>query len=167
MPTLKLPRYQLLRRLFDLVAEAGGALLPCCRWLVHGPGLAAILGPDEPPTLEQVTALLRLLRSQAPELLETGLALVRKSEHGDDAYVEICVDLLLETPDWQHPTQVLEPPRPDFPRLLEASLARRRPSHVSSSTELDAVIEKLERAVRIAENARKRRARMDRGPRRR
>ena len=45
--------------------------------------------------------------------------MIEESDHGEAALLEICVDRLLRSPDWEHPTQVLERPRPDFKKLLE------------------------------------------------
>jgi len=162
MPALEVPRYELLERLLSLVAAENAALLPGCRWLVLGPKLAAIVAPDEAPTLDDLTALLRLLRRQTPDLQSLGRTLAGNSEHGEAAYVEICVDRLLEVPGWHHPTQVLERPRPDFRQLLEASRARSKAPGGSGLAELGSVVARLEKAVSIAEDARARRERMRR-----
>jgi len=162
MPTLEIPRYEELERLFAVVAEEGAELLPGCRWLVLGPQLGAIVAPHEAPALDQLVALLRLLRRREPELEELGRELAGNSEHGEAAYVEICVDRLLEVPGWHHPTQVLERPRPDFRQLLEASRARSKAPGGSGLAELGSVVARLEKAVSIAEDARARRERMRR-----
>ncbi len=159
MPTLELPPYGELKHLFDVVAEEEAELLPGCRWLILGPRLAAIVAPDEAPSAGQLITLLRLLRRQAPELEALGRALVYHSEHGEQADVEACVDKLLEVPNWQHPSQVLPRPRPDFRKLLEASRARSEGSDTDLA-DFDAMIERLEVAVQVAESARVRRERM-------
>ncbi len=164
MSGLQVPRVELLEELFTAVAAENQALLASCRWLVLGPRLGAIVAPDDSPSLEDLKALLRILRSKAPELLEVGQALVRNSEHGEDAFVEICVDRLLEASDWHHPIEVLERPRPDFGKLLDACRARQE---TASGDHVASTLEKLERAVSIAESARIRRERMRRGRRRR
>lgn len=166
MPTLEVPRFELLRRLFSLVAEESEALLPGCRWLVLGPRLGAIVAPDDVPTLDDLTALLRLLRDQTPDLQSLGRALAQNSEHGEDAFVELAVDQLLESSNWEHPTQQLERPRPAFAKILAVCHRRLAAAGKDEVWEIAAVTDKMERAVRIEESARARRERMRRGRRR-
>jgi hypothetical protein len=59
MPTLEIPHYELLDRLFARIAEEAAELLPGCRWLVLGPRLAASLRVGDAPTLEQLVTLRR------------------------------------------------------------------------------------------------------------
>jgi len=74
--------------------------------------------------------------------------------------LELHLDRLLEVDGWEHPTQVLERPRPDLEELLTVCQGR-----IESTLDplrvprLLAVREKLERAQRIAVNARRRRQR--------
>jgi len=89
------------------------------------------------------------------------------SDHGEAALLEICVDQLLQSPDWEHPTQVLERPRPDFKKLLETCEARLERSGEQGRAEAEAMTAKVERAVRIEASADERRQRMRRGRRRR
>jgi hypothetical protein len=74
--------------------------------------------------------------------------------------LELHLDRLLEVNGWEHPTQVLERPRPEIEELLSVCQGRientLEPLH---ERRLLAVREKLERAQRIAVNARKRRGR--------
>jgi hypothetical protein len=122
MPTLEIPHYELLDRLFAVVAAEDAELLPGCRWLVLGRRLATLLTVGEAPTLEQLVTLQRVLhRRREPALEDVGRRLAANSEHREAAEIQICLDLLLERPDWHHPTQVLDPPVPDF------AVARRRP----------------------------------------
>ncbi|MEE8523807.1 MAG: hypothetical protein V3T72_07725 [Thermoanaerobaculia bacterium] len=163
MPTLVVPRFELLERLFSLIAEENEALLPGCRWLVLGPKLGAIVAAEEAPTLDELTALLRLLRRQTPDLQSLGGTLARNSEHGEDAVVELAVDRLLESSDWEHPTQMLERPRPDFGKLFAACRRRLAGAGPNERIEVTSVTAKVERAARIEESARARRVRRSGG----
>jgi len=167
MPTLEIPHYELLDRLFAVVAAEDAELLPGCRWLVLGRRLATLLTVGEAPTLEQLVTLQRVLhRRREPALEDVGRRLAANSEHREAAEIQICLDLLLERPDWHHPTQVLDPPIPDFARLLAAARARRR-GRRDRPAGIGRVIERLEVAVQVAQTARDRRQRMRRGrPRR-
>ena len=162
MPILELPSFDRLERLFAVVAAEAPELLPACRSLVLGPRLGALVLPEPPPGGEELASLLRLLRRQAPELLALGRELVETADAGETALIELCVDKLLQSSDWQHPTQVLERPRPDFEKLLAACRARRKRLRGRRRVEIEAMIEKVERAVRIEAAARQRRQRQRR-----
>ncbi len=166
MPTLRIPPYPQLEQLFALVAEEDAELLPACRWLVLGSRLGTIMIAAEEPTLDEFVAVLRLLRRRAPELDELSRILVDHSEHGREAYVEVCVDRLLESKDWKHPTMVLERPRPEFRKLLDAARARRKRARGKKRAEIERAIDRLEIAVTVADDARERRERIRRGRRR-
>lgn len=166
MPTLEIPSYELLEQLFRLVAEEEESLLEGCRWLVLGKQLATVLGlPGEAPDPDQLISLLRLLRRRAPDLEPLGRKLACSSEHCEDVLVEIAVDQLLECTDWEHPTQVLERPVPDFQKLFEASRRRLEKAAEGERAAVASMCSKVERAWRIAESARVRRERMQRGRR--
>lgn len=74
--------------------------------------------------------------------------------------LELHLDRLLDVDGWEHPTQVLERPRPDLEELLAVCQGRiDNTLEPAREHRLLAVREKLERAQRIAMNARKRRSR--------
>ena len=90
-------------------------------------------------------------------------AQVRKEVEGvvwriSEILLELQLDRLLEVDGWEHPTQVLERPRPSLEDLLEICEERllREPS---GNPRLLHVREKLERAQKIAARARERRLR--------
>jgi hypothetical protein len=166
MPTLEIPPSELLERLFRLVAEEDETLLEECRWLVLGAKLAAAVAlPGKAPDLGQLVSLLRLLRHRAPALEPLGRKLAGNSQHCEDALVEIAVDQLLEHADWEHPTQVLERPLPDFHKLFIASRSRVEDAGDGERSAVESMSSKMERAWRIAEGARVRRERMQGGRR--
>ena len=160
MLILELPPFQRLERLLDLVANEAPALLPGCRRLVLGPRLGSLVLPEIEPSTSELTALLRMLENRAPELLPLGRQLVRSSDDGETAFLELCVDRLLARADWEHPTQVLDRPRPNLERLLEVCRARQLRSGGSEHARIGTVVTKVERAARIAEGAARRRQRM-------
>ncbi len=156
MPFHRVPPFNTLDRLFALVKTEDPGLLPVIRWLLLGPRLATLVLPEiPPPSASELLDLLRLLRAREPSLSPVGEELIRSSRHGEEAWLEICVDRLLEHSDWEHPTQVLERPRPDFGKLLQTCLARREASQ--EDDRLAYVIDRVERAARIADEARQRR----------
>ncbi len=166
MPFHRIPPHEVVDRLFALVGAESPGLLPACRWLLLGPRLAALVLPETRPSAAELTSLLRLLRDRDRSLLPLGRELVQLSEHGEAALLELCVDRLLEHSNWEHPTQVLEQPRPDFGKLLKICQARLRRSRGDNRGQVAAVTAKVERAARIADSARERRRRMREGRRR-
>ena len=78
--------------------------------------------------------------------------------------VEIQLDQLIAAEEWSHPVQVLERPRSDLRDLLAASRRRLRGLRGQEKARLVVVRQRLERAVRIAETARRRRLRRTVGP---
>ncbi len=155
-----------LATLFDLLDREAPDLRPVCRWLIVGPELAAAILADHarPPTAAELTALMRLLGRRAPELLAAGQWLVEGSEHAAAVRVELQLDRLVATDidAWEHPTQALERPLADFEQLLAACAGRRQRARGARRRHLEQIEAKLERAVRIAATARRRRERMRR-----
>jgi hypothetical protein len=162
MQTLQIPSFTDLERLLTLVEAEQPALLPACRWLVLGPELGRRILPGIDPSAAELTSLLRLLRDREPPLLPLGDELARVSDRGDAARVELCVDQLLEHDGWEHPNQVLDRPRPPLDKLLAACQARSERTGEDERRHVEAVSGRVERAVRIAEAARKKRERMQR-----
>lgn len=158
------PNAEELTALFEILAREAAELRPACRWLIVGPEMAtAILGQHaRPPTVDDLTRLVRLLEDQAPELMPVGWWLVNASDHAEATQAEIQLDQLIaaDLDAWQHPTQVLDRPRPDFELLLTWCQSRRRQRRGSELERLAAIEAKLERAVRIEAIARRRRQRM-------
>ena len=147
--------------LFDVLSHHSPHLIPCCRWLALGDKLARALLVDHPgkPTKGELTELLELLSRQAPQLLPLARFLLSQSEHGDAAEVSFQLGLLVDAKGehWQHPTQILDRPRANFESLLRACIERRQRARGKKRRHLMEVEEKLERATRIAESARRRR----------
>jgi hypothetical protein len=168
MPDLKLPALGLFENLLARVEAERPELLPVCRRLVLGPDLGRLILPGAAPSAADLVALLRLLRDREPSLLPLGEDLTRSSEHHEAAQVELCVDLLIahEDQDWQHPSLVLDRPRPALDKLLDGCRARLQATPEPLRDRVHAVIDKVERAARIAASARERRERMDRRRRR-
>ncbi len=167
MPRIEIPSTALLQQLFALLSAEHPDLIPTCRWLLLGPELAPIVLPQvEGPTPDDLVTLLRLLRDDAEDFFEIGKTLAHNSEHEQEAIAELCVDQLMEYSNWEHPTQILERPRPDFGQLLAAAQARLKNASDSERDAVATMTAKVERAARIAESARVRREMMRRGRRR-
>ena len=160
------PTARELATLFDLLDREAPDLRPVCRWLIVGPELAAAILADHarPPTAAELTALMRLLDRRAPDLLAAGQWLVEGSEHAAAVRVELQLDRLVATDidAWEYPTQALEQPLADFEQLLAACAGRRKRARGARRRHLEQIEAKLERAVRIAATARRRRERMRR-----
>ncbi|MEE8526499.1 MAG: hypothetical protein V3T72_21400 [Thermoanaerobaculia bacterium] len=171
---MKRPKTRDLKKLFELLAGEASQLRPVCRWLAVAADLGAertvvlLAGHARPGTVAELADLSRLLQREAPDLVRTGRWLVGHSEHLEDVHVELQLDLLVaaDVDNWEHPTQVLERPRPDFEKLLAACAVRRKSAGGAEGDHLARVEAKVERAVRIAESARQRRERMRRGRKR-
>ncbi len=83
----------------------------------------------------------------------------------DALVVEAALDRLVETADWQFPTQVLPRPLPDLDRLIAVAQERRARAAGAERRQIAAALAKLRRARRITAEARsKRRARQRRRP---
>lgn len=151
-----------LKRLIDLLDARAPELRSLSSWLLLGEDLGSrMLPPNLPlPQLEELTAFLRLVRTERPELLALASELVRGSELAAATMVEIHLDQLIEAEEWSHPVQVLERPRSDFRALLAACRRRLREARGRERSRLADVRRRLERTVRIAESARNRRRRM-------
>jgi hypothetical protein len=160
-----------LQILFDFLAREAPGLRRVCRWLAVtaelGEERAAVLlaGHARPGTAAELADFLRLLQGEEPDLVPAGQWLVDHSEHREAVHVELQLDLLIaaDIDGWQHPTQALEPPRADFAKMLVSCGIRRHSATGAEDDHLAEVEAKLDRAVRIAESARKRRERMERG----
>jgi hypothetical protein len=157
-----------LKRLIDLLDARAPPLRGLLSWLLLGRDLGSHLLPSSflLPQLEDLTAFLRLVRVEKPELLTLANELVRGSELAAATMVEIHLDLLIETEGWSHPVQVLERPRSGFRDLLAACRRRLREARGGKHQRLSEVRRLLERAVRIAESARVRRRRLRQASRR-
>lgn len=152
-----------LKELNELLEIRAPHLRALPSWLLLGQHLGALLLPSELPLtqLENLTAFLRLVRVERPELLPLASALANGSEFATATMVEIHLDQLIEVEEWSHPVQVLPRPRSDFRALLAA--CRRRLRGVRGKKQrarLTVVRRRLERTVRIAESARTRRRRI-------
>lgn len=159
-----------LQKLLDLLDRHAPDLAPVCRWLAISPAIgprrAAVLLADHArrPAADDLLRFLRLVEQRAPGLVPLAYWLAEGSEHADEVWVEIQLDRLLaaDVDAWEHPTQVLERPWPAFAALLDSCTARRRRARGDRRQRLAQVEAKLERAVRIAAAAERRRARMRR-----
>jgi len=155
-----------LKRLIDLLDARAPQQRALLSWLILGRDLGSRLLPANLllPQLEDLTAFLRLVRMERPELLALASELVRSSELAAATMVEIHLDQLIEAEGWSHPVQVLERPRSDFRALLAACRQRLREARGGEHNRLSEVRQRLERAVRIAESARDRRRRLGKLP---
>ena len=156
--------------LLEHVARVEPGLLPVCRWLVLGRRLAPLIlstqakGDDSTPfmrapTLDDLVRLLHTMEGTTPELEANARSIVAESELGAQAEVEAGLDRLLDADPsrWAHPTQVLSRPYPELSDLLACCLRRLEDVLGAERRQLVAVRKKLERAVRIEGNARRRR----------
>jgi hypothetical protein len=73
------------------------------------------------------------------------------------AAIDRALDRLVETADWEHPSQVLDRPHPGYRILLALCRERLDDSEATGRDRLAEIRAKLERAVRIADEARERR----------
>jgi hypothetical protein len=82
--------------------------------------------------------------------------------------LELHLDRLVAVEGWEHPSQVLERPRPELDALLTAceQRIRKKPRGLppEQTRRLELVRNKLERAQRIAKSARQRRIRRSGNP---
>ncbi len=158
--TLALPPKNIVEKWFALLPEDRPELLLPSQYLVLGPELAKLIHLPQ-PTPEPLTELLRLLRDQAPGVLDFIQDLAEESAPGRHALLELAVDVLVAAADdWRHPSQVLDYPRPEYRELLPICLERLRRAPDSERTHLEEVTIKVETAARIAEEARLRRRRL-------
>jgi hypothetical protein len=156
-----IPRH-VLRRWFDLVQDRPDRIAASL-YLVLGPELAEILKVPTPSAVS-LTDLLRTLRAHEPDVLAYAQDLARHSSPGREALLEIAVDELLDaTFEWQHPSQVLERPRPEYRDLVPVCETRHREATGSERGHVHAVMQKVATAARIAEEARRNRERLRRG----
>ncbi len=143
------------------VGKAQPELLPVCRWLVLGPQLAPLIFRQEgrEPVLDDLVRLLHLFDGEAPELESLMRGLVADSELGAEAGVEVGLDRLIatEASKWFHPTQVLSRPYPDPGALLAGCNRRLESAGDKTREQFLSVRSKLQRAVRIESQARRRR----------
>jgi hypothetical protein len=73
------------------------------------------------------------------------------------AALDRALDRLVETAEWEHPSQILDRPHPGYRILLALCAERLEDPEVRSRDRLAEVRGKLDRAVRIADEARQRR----------
>jgi len=163
---MHLPTIPTLRKLFKLLDRRAPDLKAPCRWLLLGPNLAAIIMAEHSrqPEVEDLTRLMRLLKKEAKDLMPVGHWMVAASEQSAATLVELQLDQLVEAKpeDWSHPIQVLERPRAELPVMLRACRLRMLSARGDRRDRLLGVRDKLERAVRIAKSAEKRRAEFER-----
>lgn len=130
------------------------------RRLLLGPEVHRLMGGDGEwePTVEEVVGWLRHLRDTDSGLLPWALVSVRLDHRALSILQELHLDQLLMAPEWSHPSQVFQRPRPPLIPLLEACVARLDGGAAGEDAQgLTAVREKLERAIRIEEAASRRR----------
>ena len=90
-----------------------------------------------------------------------GHALIQTSDLAAEAYLDLFLDQLLAAgTEWHHPVQVLGRPHRDYTKLLAACTRRLERARGARRRHLVEITVKLERALRIEEGARKKRARM-------
>jgi hypothetical protein len=148
----------ILRRWLGFVQDRPD-LLSSSRYLVLGPELTEILALPE-PSAAALTDLLRTLRDHEPEALAYAHGLARHSPQGREAILELAVDELLDADfDWQHPSQVLERPRPEYRELVPVCEKRQDEAGDDERGRVDEVTRKVAKAARISEEARRNRER--------
>lgn len=76
------------------------------------------------------------------------------------ADLERAVDQLVDATGWEHPSQVLERPRPGYRTLLALCEVRLEDPEAPGRSRLAEVCDKLARTVRIADEAKERRRKM-------
>jgi hypothetical protein len=76
------------------------------------------------------------------------------------AALDRALDLLVEAAEWEHPSQVLDRPHPGFRILLAVCKERLEDSEATGRDRLAEIRGKLERAVRIADEAKERREKL-------
>ena len=148
------------RLLLEQVASLAPELLPTCRWLACGPGMAPlILGDDAAqPSADDLARLAALLEAAPPEAAAGGRALL--AAHSDGlAEIDVAVERLVDAATWAHPTEVLGRPCPDLTQLLNACNSRLEKENGDRRHQLETAHLKLERAVRLEAKARQRRDR--------
>jgi hypothetical protein len=76
------------------------------------------------------------------------------------AALDRALDRLVEVAEWEHPSQVLERPHPGYRILLALCKERLEDPEATGRDRLAEVRDRLERAVRIADEARQRREKL-------
>lgn len=149
------------KALLEFLKDQPQDFQPICRWLMLGSSLAQGVIPDHArePSLEDLLELLRLLRSERRDLIDTATLLMAASPHAEGLRVEIQLDFLVERdPDsWNHPVQILLPPRSPYSALLDACQRRIESTGEDEEHALYKVALKLERAIVLEERAKRRR----------
>jgi len=130
--------------------------------LLPGPLLAgAVVGePSRPPTVRELIALKRAVEHHGPSMTALLASVIEASGQSPAVRIETQLNRLLELDPalWTHPSHVLERPHSDVAELLGASRIRMESAGEEEKARLVGVEEKLERAVRIEDRARERRA---------
>lgn len=157
MPSIEAPHFRLLLEHIDSVAPE---LLIICRWLACGPVMAPlILGQEiNPPSADDLSRLAAQLETAPQEAAAGGRVLLAAHSHLL-AELDVALERLVAAPQWAHPTEILGRPCPDLTQLLAASATRLEWENGDRRQPLEAVHQKLERAVRLEAKARKRRDR--------
>jgi hypothetical protein len=109
--------------------------------------------------LDTVFDALHALPESFPDSLSQDRAWTRSD-------LERALDQLVESAGWEHPSQALERPRPDYRTLLALCEVRLEDPEVPGRDRVVDVRDKLERSVRIADEARERLEKMMSGPKR-
>lgn len=148
------------RRLLTFLGRKPTDLRPAVRWLMLGHDLSESLIAEDfarEPSLDQLLQLMRLLKEERPELIDTATLLTASSRHAAAVYVEVPLDILVDRdPDaWGHPVQILLRPRSSWSVLLAACKRRLQRAKATSKQRLRSVEAKLERAIVLEERARR------------
>ena len=152
-----------LHLLFEYLEHHAPETLPWWRWLVFGPGLASLAsfeGLMREPTYEELGALWHQMDLAPPPVEAAGRWLIDERQDAVAALDRSLAKLVAADPaSWRWPTQILRRPCPQFRWLLDSCVDRLKSASGASRRRLQGVREKLERAVRIEESARRRRKR--------
>ncbi len=147
--------------LLEHVTNQAPDLLTACRWLACGPDFAPLILDEQlpEPSPGDLAHLIRVLGRAPLDARETGQALLDANDRLV-AGVDVALELLIAAgeQEWSHPTEILGRPCRSFSRLLDACQERLESTDGEPCPHLESVEEKLERAVRIEANARRRRA---------
>lgn len=151
-----------MQHLLTFLEEQPVDFRPAVRWLMLGRHMAESLMSEfvQEPDLDQLLQLMRLVKDQEPDLIDTATLLAASSPHAEALHVEVQLDMLVErNPDtWNHPVQILRRPRSPYGVLLAACRRRLKRSSSDDSVEfLKTAESKLLRAVELEEQARRRR----------
>lgn len=150
-----------MQRLLSFLEDQTTDFRPAVRWLMLGRTMAESLMSDfvREPDLDQLLGLMRLIKNEEPELIDTVTLLAASSPHAEQLRIEVQLDFLVDRDPgaWNHPVQILLRPRSPYGVLLTACRGRLERSDADSAERLRSVESKLRRAVELEERARRRR----------